>query len=642
MISTQMQPIGGQTASRHLSPWGPTVGLLLSAALVVVAAFGSIRFKFYNGFTDHFNTIGATFFFFLLCWPLMAILYRLTRRTLSGADRALIYLCLMMATVVPTMGTCGYLLPLISGVSYYATSENGWQALLVEHLPPWAITPPGKSTAWFYESLPPGVPTPYHIWYTPLLFWGGFFLILAVVSLTAMILMRRQWEDHEHLAYPLTALPLELIGAAPPRRSPLWSNALFWIGFAFAFGITFYNIAALLINGIFMVSLRQANFNVWFEIFRKTVGVSIRFDTLVIGLSYMVTVDVLLGVLVFYWLTTLQVGTLNVLGLNRTSGMPHSAGGGLMALQQSGAMLFMTGLALWNARGHLASLARGRSDDGGEVAPYRLCLLLFAAGCVALWYMLTLTGLSGALAAFVLVVALSFFLGTTYLLAQTGIGRIRAPHSAAGLVGELFGTARMTTPQVAALGLTFIWGGDIQLFTMGTTAMGLQALHRAQPDRPRWAFPTAVVAAALALVVAFASYLTFGYRYGAHAGFGWYFEASPVYHWGWVEQQIRGGSQPSWTAWALMGLGAGATMLVDFLHRQYSWWPLHPAGLAIAQINTVIIDWFSIFLAWLVKVVILRYGGAGMYRASLPFFLGLIAGSCTGISLTFVVNMLKA
>jgi hypothetical protein len=200
----------------------------------------------------------------------------------------------------------------------------------------------------------------------------------------------------------------------------------------------------------------------------------------------------------------------------------------------------------------------------------------------------------------------------------------------------------MTSPQIAALGLTFIWGGDIQLFTMGTAAMGLQALHRAEPDRPRWALPTAVAAAAVALLTGFASYLIFGYKYGAHGGFSWYFEASPVYHWGWVEQQVRGGSQPSWSAWALLAAGGGATAIVDFLHRTCAWWPLHPAGLAISQINTVVIDWFSIFLAWLIKVVILRYGGAKTYRGSLPFFLGLIAGSCAGISLSFVVSMITA
>ena len=63
------------------------------------------------------------------------------------------------------------------------------------------------------------------------------------------------------------------------------------------------------------------------------------------------------------------------------------------------------------------------------------------------------------------------------------------------------------------------------------------------------------------------------------------------------------------------------------------WWPLHPIGFAIS--GTWLVRWisFSVFLAWLIKVVVLRYGGPGFYRRSQPFFLGLIAGqmSCNGI-----------
>jgi hypothetical protein len=36
--------------------------------------------------------------------------------------------------------------------------------------------------------------------------------------------------------------------------------------------------------------------------------------------------------------------------------------------------------------------------------------------------------------------------------------------------------------------------------------------------------------------------------------------------------------------------------------------------------------WLSIFLAWLAKAGLLRWGGLKGYRAALPFFLGLILG----------------
>ena len=39
-------------------------------------------------------------------------------------------------------------------------------------------------------------------------------------------------------------------------------------------------------------------------------------------------------------------------------------------------------------------------------------------------------------------------------------------------------------------------------------------------------------------------------------------------------------------------------------------------------------QWFNIFIAWLIKVLVLRYGGAAAYRRTQPFFLGLITGHC--------------
>jgi hypothetical protein len=43
--------------------------------------------------------------------------------------------------------------------------------------------------------------------------------------------------------------------------------------------------------------------------------------------------------------------------------------------------------------------------------------------------------------------------------------------------------------------------------------------------------------------------------------------------------------------------------------------------------------WFNVFVAWFLKRLILRYGGAANYKRSQSFFLGLIAGQvlCNGL-----------
>jgi hypothetical protein len=69
----------------------------------------------------------------------------------------------------------------------------------------------------------------------------------------------------------------------------------------------------------------------------------------------------------------------------------------------------------------------------------------------------------------------------------------------------------------------------------------------------------------------------------------------------------------------------------------YTWWPLHPFGYALANTYTMESVWLPFFIAWLFKVTALRYGGGSFYRASIPFFLGLIAGDLFGGGLCTLV-----
>ena len=55
-------------------------------------------------------------------------------------------------------------------------------------------------------------------------------------------------------------------------------------------------------------------------------------------------------------------------------------------------------------------------------------------------------------------------------------------------------------------------------------------------------------------------------------------------------------------------------------------WPLHPIGILIVYTYYGSIAWASIFLGWLIKVILVRYGGSRLYRAAKPFFLGMIVG----------------
>ena len=48
--------------------------------------------------------------------------------------------------------------------------------------------------------------------------------------------------------------------------------------------------------------------------------------------------------------------------------------------------------------------------------------------------------------------------------------------------------------------------------------------------------------------------------------------------------------------------------------------------------------WFSIFLAWLFKTIVLKYGGAAAYSRTRPFFLGLILGQVVVAGMWLVID----
>jgi hypothetical protein len=68
------------------------------------------------------------------------------------------------------------------------------------------------------------------------------------------------------------------------------------------------------------------------------------------------------------------------------------------------------------------------------------------------------------------------------------------------------------------------------------------------------------------------------------------------------------------------------SLFLMLMRGQFLWWPFHPVGLAVSSSWAMGYMWFPLFIAWLLKRVILRGGGLQGYRTAVPFFLGLVLG----------------
>ena len=76
----------------------------------------------------------------------------------------------------------------------------------------------------------------------------------------------------------------------------------------------------------------------------------------------------------------------------------------------------------------------------------------------------------------------------------------------------------------------------------------------------------------------------------------------------------------------LFGAGVAGMALLSFLRYRFMWWPVHPAGLAVAYTGMAKHAAASIFVTWLCKFIVLKTGGMMLYRRTVPSFIGLIVG----------------
>ena len=65
----------------------------------------------------------------------------------------------------------------------------------------------------------------------------------------------------------------------------------------------------------------------------------------------------------------------------------------------------------------------------------------------------------------------------------------------------------------------------------------------------------------------------------------------------------------------------GGLMAVQY---RFLWWPFHSLGFPVSCVFGKM--WFSVFIAWLIKSTVLKYGGLTLFNRLKPFFLGLVLG----------------
>ena len=597
---------------------------------------------------SYFNTPAAIILFFFLVLFLNTAIGLLRRSwMLNRAELALVYIMWIVATAIPEWGLTAFLLPDITSLIYYATPENAWNDILVPSVPDWIIPHHEmEAVRSFYEGAPEGRGIPWGLWLRPLAMWIPFILALYVAMISSMAILRKQWVERERLVYPLVQVPLSMIEEDDERPSlikPFFRSRLMWIGFL---------VPAVLqsLNGLnhYFPYIPTVRLDAAIPLFRESVSVPIRLSFQMLGFTYFVNRDIAFGLCFFFLLNTCQQGIFNILGLQKIDpvlGVYSAYTGSIIVHQGFGAIIVLVLYGLWTARGHLREVARKALtgdpavDDSDEILSYRaaVVLLFFSLAFMGLW--LWQSGLLPWLTLVYLFLAFVLFLGITRVVAEGGLAHIFAPMIASDFVAANFGTRALGSSGIVALAFTYIWASDILTFVMASAANGLKLVQEAIHRRRRLVFWAMMIAIVLTLASSIWSILQLAYEYGGINTDQFFFGGAARYPFDNAAARIQSLDGPHWENWIYTAVGGGLMGFLMWARHHWLWWPFHHLGFPISAVFGTM--FFSVFLAWLIKSVVLRYGGPGLYLRTRPFFLGLILGQFVTAGVWYVIDHLN-
>jgi hypothetical protein len=562
------------------------------------------------------------------------VAFRSPRWGLKPHELAAIYGMLLVAALAGSRGLVEKLLPLLVAPNYLV--GPGWQDRFYPQMKPWlvAFDPAGPAkqpvARAYYEGLSLGELLPWQAWIVPLAAWlvlAGlvFFAFLCLASL-----LQRPWMEHERLPFPLAELPLEMVREAD--RTPLLRRPLTWIGFAFPAclytlnGLHTWYPALPYVEQPFVLNQFLGD-PPWSAVSWMPVFVSFA----AVGLLYLAPGPLLFSLWFFFLLSRVQEMVAAAYGF-QPQAMPFFPCKRFVGYQSMGAYVVLAGYLLYTAAPHLkaavrAALRPGKTRGAEKLLSDRVAVggLLFCLVGIVAWC--SMAGLSPGWA--LLQWSVYLFVVALVLARSTAEGGLIAtevsfrPIDLYAMVSPInsLGPANMT-----AMGfLDAAWFRDQRCLVLGGL---LDAMRVGSGTGLRARSMLAALASALVLatICSLVIQLWLPYQRGALQFYSYLFQGNPVWGFGYYMGQWNNPELFHWEGVLFFGVGMGVTLLLAALRALLPWWPLHPLGYALCGSWTMILLWFPCLVTWLLKAVLLRYGGMRAFVLFRPLFLGMILG----------------
>ncbi|HEV2472094.1 MAG TPA: DUF6785 family protein, partial [Chthonomonadales bacterium] len=302
--------------------------------------------------------------------------------------------------------------------------------------------------------------------------------------------------------------------------------------------------------------------------------------------------------------------------------------------QAFGAYLSFCIFSIWISRSYLIQVGRrilgkpSSIDDTYEPMRYRSAAAGIVLGVAGLVAFSTYLGLTWWIAIIFFLMYFALALAITRMRAELGTPvhdlHFTGPDEILTRVG---GSQSYNADNLTVFAIYFWFNRAYRSHPMPHQLEAYKLAEQTRTDYRKWT-SAMLWLGSISVFVAFWTILYLMYHYGAEAKSQLTFGAEAYDNLTtWLKSPTP--SFPSGNSFReLMAIfvGFGIAASLQWLRIRFPWWPLHPLAFAVTSSWEINLVWGPLFLAWIFKSLILRYGGRGGFQRALPFFIGLMLG----------------
>lgn len=635
-------------------------------------------------------------------WVLMDRLFKANGRirdamALTMKEMITVMAVTLVACFPPTSGLGRYFHRMIMLPWYYLHNRPDWvtHELLTKFMrpelfpAPWPGTPENvNSVAYdtvyrgFFTGLANGSNTiplwklPLAAWLKPMMVWAPLIFLMSLSIISLQFLVHRQWSKHEQLSYPVAQVAGSFCYMSGGKAGipDIFKNRLFWWGFLPVISLLLIQYLSLWYPesvptlAQMMPSLKSWNLLVVnkIPILKKVPEIwSLNGQTLyftILGLAYFVSSEISLTM----GMSTIAFAIFGSLFFLSTGTSLETS---WISSGRAGAYIGYTGILIYTGRHYFKEIfakalglnRKKRSEDVDEddeavsVIAARILMLALAAFTMVLAWLCQ----SWLMAIFYSLLLMIMYLVLSRIVCESGIPFVQSGWAPGEILLRLLGPAALGPKALTfMLWSTGTLAQDPRESLMPYVATGVKAAEEGGMKLKRL-FWVLIGAVALALVVAYFSSTYSLYNFNP-MGDSWASQNPPVSHFdsaarnfnilksaGLFEESLNASviqrlgmlrSSPMESRFFISGLLA--IVACAMMRFRFTKFPIHPLLFLVVAIYPTSQTWGSFLLGWFVKMLVVRFGGGGVYQKLKPLFIGLISAELAMVGFSVLIDFL--